>query len=147
MRPLSLVPGWRRPRTTKISLYALAFAQSHLGDDAQALQLLDRIAAGGPELTKAKEALRSSIFRKQGRPAEAVAALDVLLAVDPVHVDTLLLRASIMETMGLPNEQEISLKRAFDADPAKSAVPLSSFYLRAGRFDEAAAVADSALRT
>ena len=128
-------------------LYALAFAQSHLGDDAQALQLLDRIPAGGPELTKAKEALRSSIFRKQGRPAEAAAALDRLLAVDPVHVDTLLLRASIMEAMGMAHEQEVSLKRAFDADSAKGAVPLSSFYLRAGRFDEAAAVADSALRT
>ena len=110
-------------------------------------QFLDRIVGPGVELTKAKQALRSSIFRKQGRLADAAGALDALLAVAPDHVETLMLRASIMETMGNLPEQEQSLKRAFQADPLKAAVPLSSFYLRAGRFDEAAAIADSALQT
>lgn len=139
--------GLERTPDNENLLYALAFAQSHLGDDADAMQLLDRIAGPGVELTKAKQALRSSIFRKQGRLADAAGALDALLAVDPDNVETLLLHASIMETLGNLPEQEQSLRRAFKADPMKAAVPLSSFYLRAGRFDEAAAVADSALRT
>ena len=126
--------------------YAQAFSTWHLGDDTRALQMLERIVAPGEDLSKAREALRSAIYRKQGRLSEAVAALDALLTIEPDHVDSLLLRASLTETQGRFDEQERSLRRAFEADPQRGAVPLSSFYLRTGRYDDAAAIAAQALQ-
>jgi tetratricopeptide (TPR) repeat protein len=126
--------------------YAWAFALWNVGDDEGSLRLLDLIAASGDDLAKAREALRSVIFRKRGRLAEAVNALDALLAIDPGHVDSLLMRAALMESQGRLDEQERSLRAAYEADPSRGAVPLSTFYLRARRYDEAALVADQALR-
>jgi tetratricopeptide (TPR) repeat protein len=126
--------------------YAEAFARSQLGDDATALKLLDDIVEPGAEIAKAVAALRSGIFQKMGRLADAVAALDVLIELDPNHVDGLLHRATLMEAQGRFDEQEASLRRAYDIEPARTAVPLSSFYLRSGRYDEAARIADRALQ-
>jgi tetratricopeptide (TPR) repeat protein len=126
--------------------YALAYSTWQTGDDAGSLQLLDTIDPSGNDLLKAREALRSAIYRKQGRLDDAILALDALLAVDPNHVDSMLLRASILETQGRFDEQEATLRRAHERDPQRSAVALSSFYLRMGRFEDAARIAGQAIQ-
>jgi glycosyltransferase involved in cell wall biosynthesis/Flp pilus assembly protein TadD len=128
--------------------YALAFAAFRNGDAGTAIELVERtVAENGSELAKAKEALRSAIFRSQGRVTEAIDALDALLAMEPQHYDSLSMRASLLETQGRFDEQEQSLQRAYESDAQRGAVPLSSFYLRAGRYEDAARVAGEALQT
>jgi len=126
-------------------LYALAFSMRHLGNDDEALQALAAITSPGTGLAKARETLRYEIYRKHGRVLDALGALDALLAVDPAHVESWLLRATLMAGQGRIDEQERSLMRAYELDPQRGAVPLSSFYLQVGRFDEAARVAGRAL--
>jgi tetratricopeptide (TPR) repeat protein len=128
-------------------LYASAFCSWHLGDDAAALHSLSAIVPATNELAIARESLRAQIHQKRGDVPQTVVALDALLSLDPYHIDGLLSRASLMGEQGRLDEEERSLKRAYEHDPARTAVPLSSFYLRVGRFEEAARVAGQALGT
>jgi tetratricopeptide (TPR) repeat protein len=126
--------------------YAFAYSIWQTGDDTSALAALSAIDPSSDEVSKAREALRSAIYRKQGRLDDAAAALDALLAIDPGHVDSLLLRASLMETQGRSEEEERSLLRAYERDPQRIALPLSSFYLRTGRYEDAARIAGEAMQ-
>jgi glycosyltransferase involved in cell wall biosynthesis len=126
--------------------YALAYSTWETRDDATALRLLDALDSSSGDLAKARDALRSAIYRKQGRLDDAIHALDGLLSTDPAHVDSLLLKASMLETQGRFDEQETALRDAYGYEPARCAVPLSSFYLRMKRYDDAARIADEAMK-
>ncbi|HTA39440.1 MAG TPA: glycosyltransferase [Candidatus Acidoferrales bacterium] len=127
--------------------YAVAYSTWQTGDDAAALHMLDRLDVSESDRLRAREALRSAIYRKQGRLDDAIRAIDALLAADPSHVDSLLLRAGMLETLGRLDEQEETLRRAYEYDRQRVAIPLSSLYLRTKRYDEAARVAEDAMKT
>ena len=104
--------------------YALAYSTWQTGDDAGAIRALDAIDASEKSIAMACAALRSAIYRKQGRLDDAIAALDALLAIDPGHVDSLLIRAGILETQGRFEEQErLTLQRAYESDSQRSGSP------------------------
>lgn len=58
-----------------------------------------------------------------------------------------MLKAKLLEELGRSPEAEEPLKRAFALDRTVGALELSAFYLRSGRIQDAAAVADLALQT
>ncbi len=127
-------------------LHGLALAHASLGEHDAALAALDRVTEGPAELIAAVMTLRASAYRALGRMPEARAFADRAVEAEPKWTDAWMLRATLAEDAGDDAVREASLLRAFELDPARAALPLSSFYLQAGRLNEAAAVADRALQ-
>jgi tetratricopeptide (TPR) repeat protein len=125
--------------------YTAALLAARSGNRLAALDELARVTQAPREIAFGAEFLRASLLRELERPDDAYASLERALAIDPNHLEALLLRASIDEARADWARVEEALTRAFAVDPGRVGVQLSSLYLRTGRFQEAAAVADRAL--
>jgi len=127
--------------------YALGLALSNLGDRERALAVLSEVNDGPADTMTAIAMLQAGLLRIAGNAAQALRATERLLATDCNHVQGLMLNAKLLEELGRMHEAEAPLKRAFALDRAAAALELSAFYLRNGRIQDAAAVADVALQT
>ncbi len=81
-----------------------------------------------------------------GKNAEALTHLDAIteLTAD-LQVHVLLLRASVLESLGRNDEAEAAFRAALPLSKKRVAAELGGFYLRAGRFADAQRVAEEAL--
>jgi tetratricopeptide (TPR) repeat protein len=125
--------------------YSAASACSHLDRKADALAHLEAIEEASGELHHHIEYLRAILHRKLGRPQHALAVIENLLAVRGSQIDALLLRASLLESLGRHTEAEGVLQMALPLAKRRVAAELGGFYLRAGRFADAQRVAEEAL--
>jgi tetratricopeptide (TPR) repeat protein len=137
---LALAPGHATLR------YALGIALSNLGERERALAVLADVPEGPADTMTAIAMLKAALFRAIGNAAQALRATEYVVAADPSHVQGLMLNAKLLEELGRAPEAEEPLKRAFALD-RNAALELSAFYLRNGRIQDAAAVADLALQT
>jgi tetratricopeptide (TPR) repeat protein len=127
--------------------YALSLALSNLGERERALAVLSRVSEAPADTMTAIAMLKAALFSAAGNVAEALSATEQVVSTNPNHVQGLLLNAKLLEALGRAPEAEEPLKRAFAADRSAAALELSAFYLRIGRIQDAAAVADVALQT
>lgn len=118
--------------------YARAFCELRLGKANEALAHLEAIVYDGSEVASAAAMLRAGILRDAERTSEAAAVLDDAIARGGDLPALWIARASVMESAGAIDEQEAALRRAFELDPERSALPLASFLLAHGRLEEAA---------
>jgi len=125
--------------------YNRALALTHLGKKEDAVLELAAIDEGPADLMNSASLLRATIERDLGRTDDALLTLGVLLDRDASSTPARTLRASILEAAGEHARAESDLRAAAEIDPGMGAVELASFYLRLGRFAEAAAVANRAL--
>ncbi len=125
--------------------YARAFCELRLGDADAALAQLEAMAYDGSEVASAAVMLRAGILRDAGRTGDAAAVLDDAIARGGDLPALWIARAAVMESADAIDEQEAALRRAFECDPERAALPLASFLLAHGRLDEAAKVADRSL--
>ncbi len=126
--------------------YNAALACSHLGHKDDAITHLERITGDHHDVYAAAELLRAATERERGDTDAAVAALDRLALVDPENVDAMLVRAALCEARGERSVAETNLMRAYAADRRRGGVELAGFYLRVERYEDAARVANEALR-
>ena len=125
--------------------YNAAIALANLGRKEEALHHLAFISVPHGEAYLRGELLRAVTLRELDRPEEALAAVERLLAEDPNQVDGLLLRAALLESRGDVADAEALLRRTLLLNRKRIGVELASLYLRAGRFADAARVAQEAL--
>jgi glycosyltransferase involved in cell wall biosynthesis len=125
--------------------YGAAVAEANLDGLERAIAHLEAIVEASADMMLLAAWMRASLLRNAGRFDEALAAIESVLAMDPNHVEALLVRAAVMEALGSTLGYEESLKRAFALDRQRVGLELSSFYLRSGRLEEAAAIAGQAL--
>ncbi|HKU69056.1 MAG TPA: glycosyltransferase [Candidatus Baltobacteraceae bacterium] len=115
------------------------------GDFARGLS----IALAGLEKDPASPMLHYSAAlscAKLQRADEALAHLDALAEIPgDLQLHVLLLRASLCETLGRPEEAEFALRTAMPLGKRRVGAELGAFYLRAGRFADAQRVAEEAL--
>jgi glycosyltransferase involved in cell wall biosynthesis/Flp pilus assembly protein TadD len=90
--------------------------------------------------------LRAKILRSLSRNDEAVAAVENALAADASNAEAHLLKAQLAEERHDDMRAEAALQQLAQIDPQRGAVELAAFFLRKGRFDDAARVADAALQ-
>jgi tetratricopeptide (TPR) repeat protein len=135
----------RAPGDTRLR-YNAALALSRLGEADAAIEKLRGIDPDQLETYAAAELLVATTERGRDRIDEAIAAIERLLAFVPTHVEALALRGSLYEQRGEHGLAERAFRSFFAADRQRGAIELASFYLRQQRFDEAASVADEALR-
>ena len=115
------------------------------GRREEALSRLARVAEiGSPEASEAA-LLLAGLLRDANRPRAGVAVIDRMLGARPHDAGLWLARATLFASLGESAEQERSLVQAFEAEPQRAALPLSAYYLEAGRLEDAAAVAARAL--
>ncbi|MHB8146702.1 MAG: tetratricopeptide repeat protein, partial [Vulcanimicrobiaceae bacterium] len=125
--------------------YNAAIASVNLGNKEEALEHLGFLDDRHEEAYQRGELLRAVILREQGEHRDALAALDRLLAIVPDQVDAILARASLLEAMHDVESAEKALKAAFTLEPQRIGVELAGLYMRAGRFADAAEIAERAL--
>lgn len=126
--------------------YNAALAATRTGDRAATLSHLAAIPADQSETYAAAELLRVKIEREAGRLDEAVAALERLVAVQPQHVEANAQRGAVYEQLGELAMAERAFTAFFTIDRQRGGVELASFYMRTQRFDDAARIADEALK-
>lgn len=124
--------------------YAAAIALARTGDAARALEHLGCIERADRATALGAELLRATLLRRIERPADARAALERLLALDPDNVEGLLLQADLLEATDA-SAAEAALRHAGRVDPKRAGVALSAYLLRIGRYAEAAEAANAAL--
>lgn len=127
--------------------YNAALALGNLKRREEGEAHLRRITAADAAVYPAAELLLAAGARERGDADEAVAAVSRLLAVQPKNRDGLALRASLEEARGNLKEAERALHDLFGLDRERGGVELAGFLMRAGRFAEAAQIAERALKT
>ncbi len=125
--------------------YNAAVAASALGQSDRALEHVGYIHGENAAVALPAEMLRAQLFRTKGNLDEAMAAVERILALEPGHVEALLLRAGLFEALGDAAVSETTLRRVREIDPQRGSVELAAFLLRTGRYDEAARVAEAGL--
>ena len=81
-----------------------------------------------------------------GHKSEALAHLDAIAELNAdLQLHVLLLRASLLESVGRNEEAEAAFRTALPLSKKRVAAELGGFYLRAGRFSDAQRVAEDAL--
>ena len=125
--------------------YNAAIALANLHRKTEALEHLSFVGMKHAEAYVRSELLRATILRELGQPDEALASIDRLLSVDPAQIDALMLRAALCENAGNLDGAEATLKSALSVDKKRASVELAALYLRAGRFVDAARIAEAAL--
>jgi tetratricopeptide (TPR) repeat protein len=110
---------------------------------------LDELARAGTDGDIGLRAgfLRAIVLGDLGRYAEAIAAIDVVIAAAPNEIDARLQRFRFADALGSEGEAESTLRRALDLGDARVAVELATWLLRKGRFGDAKAVAERALQS
>ncbi|HVA27041.1 MAG TPA: glycosyltransferase, partial [Candidatus Baltobacteraceae bacterium] len=108
---------------------------------------LRRITKEHVDVYPAAELLLAAGARERGDNDAAMAAVSRLLLVQPHHRDGLALRATLQEARGELAAAEAGLRVLFALDRERGAVELAGFLMRAGRYAEAAQIADRALKT
>ena len=137
-RALALRPGHRDTRL------ALARAQLALGDPADALDTLEPLA-GDTRLATA-QSLRGTALNALERPAEAVAAFHLALAVTPDDAEALLNCGNALAELDRADGAEQHIRRAIACDPTMAEAHASLGHLLAslGRLPEAIAANNQA---
>jgi tetratricopeptide (TPR) repeat protein len=126
--------------------YNAAVAASSLGENERALGHLDRVATITSPVYLPALALRARLYRAENRADEAVGAVEQILALDARNVDALLIKASLAEERGDMVVAEASLRDVAMIDSQRGAIELGTLFMRLGRFEEAARIADAALQ-
>ncbi|MEW5875551.1 MAG: protein kinase [Candidatus Zixiibacteriota bacterium] len=136
-----------RDSTDADYLIARAEARRRVGDHAGALESARRAAATFPFDHQAQFA-RARFAWLAAKPKEASQALDSVRALMPTFGSAFILAARISMNAGRTTEAEQNILRALNSAPGDAAVHLaaSEFFLRRGRFDQAASEASEALR-
>lgn len=109
-------------------------ALEHLGFLGEDVEVYDRA-----------QYLRALLLRELGRLDESLEALDRVARVSGPQVDTLLLRASVLERAGRKSEAEGAFSQAVPLAKKRASIELAAFYLREGRAADAKRVAEQAL--
>ena len=134
---LEIAPG------NGILLYNAAVADVKLGDVPAASKKLERITSDTPEVYPTSLFLRAQLA---GDDLDAaLVALDELESYEPHNVDGLLLRSEKLEHAGRFTGAERVLREVMKAGEERIGVALAGLLMRAGRNEEAAAVATLAL--
>jgi len=117
----------------------------HTGNDDEALALLDQARSLAPDSVQALAA-RAAILRAQDKTHQAIQILDDAVEQNP-DFPTILLRASFLTAAGRPDRAEQDYQRltSFSEHPESHEL-LGSFYMGAGRTDEAIAAWECGLR-
>jgi len=137
-RGLELAPNDARLR------YNAAVCSVNLGDRDRALGHLGQVDAAATAVFVRAKYLQAVVLRDLGRAEEALEATQAGLASDGDQPDTIVLRAGLLEGLGRVPEAEAVLRAALPRGD-RFAIELAGLYLRAGRVDEARAVAERAL--
>ena len=126
-------------------LFNAAMACLQIGQTAEADVLLAQIDVSDPEVSLTARYLRALLMEQSGRTAEAIEMLDEVLDLDPAHPDALFLKAQLQERLEDTAGAEVTLFAAQERGGMRAGRELASFYLRQGRYAEAANAADLAL--
>ncbi len=132
------------PRNAYLHFNAAAAAAS-LHRTQTAFEHLDAITMDTPALHVDGMFLRATILHSLDRDDEALGAVEKILAVAPAHTGALRLKSSIAEARNDLVRAEDALASIAQTDGARGAVELAAFFLRQGRFEEAARVAENAI--
>jgi tetratricopeptide (TPR) repeat protein len=167
--PMALPPDFARRGSRFLSLNRLAEAEDvtraglEIGPTDAALRYnlgavlvqterkeaaLDELAAAGTKGDIGLRAvfLRAIVLGDLGRYAEALAAVDAVIAAAPREVDARLQRFRFAAALGSDAEAESTLRCALDLGDARVAVELATWLLHKGRLSDAKAVAEAALQ-
>lgn len=128
-----------------VVLYNAAIDCVNRGLKEEALPHLLSISPHAGETAARAAFLRAVLLRELGRAHEALAALEEVLAADPCQVDALLLRASVLDSLGCKEQAESAFQAALPLGHRRAAIELAGFYLREGRPHDAKRVAEEAL--
>lgn len=125
--------------------YNAAIALVNLDRKLEALEHLVRVRTGDGTAYAQAKFLQATILREIGRADEALAALDNVLALDPSQLDAVLMKAELLDARGEALAAERTLLGARHLDQQRVGVQLAGLYLRAGRYADAARIAETAL--
>jgi GT2 family glycosyltransferase/Tfp pilus assembly protein PilF len=125
--------------------YNAALALTHLGRKTESESHLALIEPSEGDVYVAAALLRAANARDRGDASEALRVIDALLKAVPDLPDALSFRAALLEARGDAAGAESSLRALMERERRRGAVELASFLMRAGRFEEAAVVADRGL--
>ena len=125
--------------------YNAAICHVNQGRREEALVHLEAIDRRNETVFAKAAFLRAVVLRDLARNDAALAAAEEALTADPEQIDTIVLRANLLETLGRPDEAETALVDAPTAGESRVAVELAGLYLRLGRVDDARRIAERAL--
>ncbi|MFN2462010.1 MAG: hypothetical protein ABR591_15235, partial [Candidatus Velthaea sp.] len=138
--------GMRRFGRTPRLAYDAAAATLQLGDREGAAALLAAVPPADPEIAVKAAFLRSIVLADLNRPAEALGAIDVVLAAAPGHAEATLHRTKLLAQLHRDDEIEAALRAALPSPDGRIAVELAGRLMAAGRFTEARRIAEDALK-
>jgi tetratricopeptide (TPR) repeat protein len=115
------------------------------GDRLGALAMLETIRPTAGTVFARAQFLRSIILGELGRTAEALTAVETVLATNPEHIDAVMHRVGLLYGFGRMDDAEAALRGAMRAGGHRVAIELASLLMKRGKFDEARVVADEAL--
>lgn len=124
--------------------YDGAIAAVNVGNKEEALAHLQHIGSDAPVYDRALY-LRATLLRELGRLEDSLQVLDHLEQVTGPQIDTLLLRASVLERAARKAEAEAVFHEAVSLEKKRASIELAAFYLREGRALDAKRVAEEAL--
>ncbi len=90
--------------------------------------------------------LRANVLRSLSRSDEAASAVEAALAIDGLNAEALRIKGQLAEERSDLTRAQAAFEQLAHVDAQRGAVDLAAFFLRQGRFEEAASVADVALR-
>ncbi len=125
--------------------YVVAAVAVQGGDREGALVHLDAIRPAASSVYARATFLRSVILADLGRRAEALTAVETVLAASPEHVDAVMHRVGLLYAFDRLDDAEQALRRARRAGGHRVAIELATLLMKRGKFDEARAIADEAL--
>ena len=117
--------------------YRRAGALHTRGEDEEAARELRRVLADTPGMADAWHLLGLTLFR-MGRAAEATAALDEVVKIDPTHAGAHLALARLSAAGGQPERARRHAQLASATQPDEAFEILAELMLQGGRLDEAA---------
>ena len=126
-------------------MYDEAAGIVQLGDRDRALRLLEQVTVQNAQVFGKAAFLRSVILADLGRLDDAIHAVDVVLDIAPGNPEAVLHRAKLLASGDRASEVEETLRTGLAGGDGRIAAELSGLLMRAGRFAEAAAIADNAL--
>ena len=121
---------------------AVVFVQTHRKEAA--LEALARAGSDG-DIGLRAVFLRAIVLGDLGRYAEAIAAVDRVIALAPAEVDARLHRFRFAAALGWDDAAEATLREALALGDSRVAAELATWLLGKGRVREAQAVAERAL--
>ena len=111
--------------------YRRAGGMHSRGDDAEAVRELRTVLADSPGMVDAWHLLGLSLFR-MGRTAEATAALEEVVKIEPTHAGAHLALARIQAGEGQPDRARRHAELASASQPGEAFETLAELMLRTG---------------